>query len=106
MMAEAPVELDHSRKDSLDKLLDFGVELDDDSYDVNNITYDPRDDMYDVGNIMYNLLGDQFVYIWNEYVQALPARINGWDEIFQEITEHGPCEDEGNLLIFFESLKF
>ncbi|GLT54546.1 hypothetical protein SLA2020_277380 [Shorea laevis] len=54
----------------------------------------------DVGNIMYNPLGDQFVYIWNEYVQAPPTRSNGWDEIFQEITEHGPCEDEGNLLIF------
>jgi hypothetical protein len=57
MMAEAPMELDRSRKDSLDKLLDLGVELDDDWYDVNNIAYDPRDDMYDVGNIMYDPLG-------------------------------------------------
>ncbi|GLT54007.1 hypothetical protein SLA2020_272410 [Shorea laevis] len=56
MMAETPVELDRSRKDSLDKLLDLGVKLDDDWYDVNNIAYDPHDDMYDVSNIMYDPL--------------------------------------------------
>ncbi|GLT53020.1 hypothetical protein SLA2020_263190 [Shorea laevis] len=66
MMAETPVELDRSRKDSLDKLLNFEVELDDDWDDVNNIAYDPREDMYDVGNIMYDPLGDKFVYVWNE----------------------------------------
>ncbi|GLT69304.1 hypothetical protein SLA2020_414630 [Shorea laevis] len=58
-MAKAPVNLDRSRKDSMDKLLDLGVELDDDCYGFNNIAYNPRDDMYDVGNIMYDPLGDQ-----------------------------------------------
>ncbi|GLT77169.1 hypothetical protein SLA2020_487790 [Shorea laevis] len=76
-MAEAPMELDRSRKDSLEKLFSLGVELDGDWYDVDNIAYDPCDDMYNVGNIMYDPLGDQFVYLWNEYVQAPPARING-----------------------------
>ncbi|GLT53014.1 hypothetical protein SLA2020_263140 [Shorea laevis] len=100
-MAEALVTLDCSRRDSLNKLLDLGVELDNDWYDVGSIAYDPRDDLYDIGNIMYDPLGDQFVYMSNEYVQAPPAQINGWDEIFQEITEHGFCEDEGNLFVFF-----
>ncbi|GLT53536.1 hypothetical protein SLA2020_268010 [Shorea laevis] len=86
-MAEA---LDCTRKDSLDKLLDLGVELDDDWYDVDNIVYEPLDDLDDVGNIMYDPLGNQYVYVWKENVQAPPAQINGWEEIFQEITEHGP----------------
>jgi hypothetical protein len=51
-MAGAPVTLDCTRKDSLDKLLDLGVELDDDWYDVDNIIYEPLDDLYDVGNIV------------------------------------------------------
>ncbi|GLT57418.1 hypothetical protein SLA2020_303910 [Shorea laevis] len=85
-MAGAPITLDCSRKDSLDELVDLGVEIGDDWYDVDNIVYDPRDDLYNVGNIMYDPLEDQFVYVWNEYVQALSTRINGWDEIFQEIT--------------------
>jgi hypothetical protein len=57
-MARALVTSDCTRKDSLDKLLDLGVELDDDWYDVNNVVYKPLNDLYSVGNIMYDLLGN------------------------------------------------
>ncbi|GLT52858.1 hypothetical protein SLA2020_261730 [Shorea laevis] len=53
-MARELVTLDCTRKDSLYKLLDLGMELDDDWYDVDNIIYEPLDDLYDVGNIMYD----------------------------------------------------
>jgi hypothetical protein len=89
-MAGVPENSDCTRKDSLDKLLDLGVELDDDWYDVGNIVYDPLDDLQD----------NQYVYVWNEYAWEPPARTNRWDEIFQEVTEHGFCEDEGNLVVF------
>ncbi|GLT54616.1 hypothetical protein SLA2020_278010 [Shorea laevis] len=72
-MAGALVTSDCSRKNSLNKLLDLGVKLNDEWYDVDNIIYEPLDDLYDVGNIMYDLLGNQFVYVQNEYVQAPPA---------------------------------
>jgi hypothetical protein len=62
-MVGALVTLDCTRKDSLDKLLDLGVEFDDNWYDVDNIIYEALDDLYDVGNIMYDLLRNQFVYV-------------------------------------------
>jgi hypothetical protein len=44
-MAGVPENSDCTWKDSLDKLLDLGVELDDDWYNVDNIVYDPLDDL-------------------------------------------------------------
>jgi hypothetical protein len=89
-MTGPPMNSDGSWKDSMDKLLDLEVVLDDDWYEIDNIVYDPLNNLHD----------NQYVYVWNEYAWEPLAQVNGWDKIIQEVTEHGPCEDKGNLLVF------
>ncbi|GLT53675.1 hypothetical protein SLA2020_269320 [Shorea laevis] len=69
MMAEAPVNPNRLRKDSMDEPLDLGVELDDDWYNVDNIVYDSLDGWYNVGNIVYDPFENLYVFVGNKCIQ-------------------------------------
>jgi hypothetical protein len=59
--------------------MDLGVEIDEDWYSIGNIDYDALDELW----------GD-YPHLFKDNVAEIPS--NGWDEIAEEITEHGNDE--------------
>jgi hypothetical protein len=92
-MAPIPIDLDCVWNYSFCEWIDLGVEIDEDWYSVGNIEYDA----------LNNLRGD-FPQLFEEG----DVPINGWDEVIQELTEHGRSAlwMEGNILLLTECCSF
>jgi len=78
-MMRMPTNPDYVWNYSFYQLMDLGVEIDEDWCSVGNIDYDALDDLR--GN---------YPHLFEDEVAEIPT--NGWNEITQEITEHGDNE--------------
>jgi hypothetical protein len=85
-MAKIPTNPDYVWNYSFCELVDLGVEIDDDWYSVGNIDYDTLDDL----QVDFQHLFEDAILGQLDKEVLVPE--NGWDEINQEFTEHGPCE--------------
>jgi hypothetical protein len=72
-MAPIPIDLDCMWNYTFYELMELGVEINDDWYNIGNIEYDALD----------NLRGD-FPQLFKDDV----VPVDGWEEIAQEPTEH------------------